>query len=100
MYIADYDNHRIRRVDPGGVIATIAGTGVAGFGGDGGPATAARLNYPIGVAVDAVGNVYVADRANHRVRRIGPGGIIETVAGSGVEGFGGDGGPAVEARLD
>ena len=100
LYIADYDNHRIRRVGPDGVITTIAGTGVAGFGGDGGPATAARLHYPIGVAVDAAGNVYVADRANHKVRRIGPDGIIQTVAGSGVEGFGGDGGPAVDALLD
>ena len=99
LYIADYDNHRIRRVGPDGVITTIAGTGVAGFGGDGGPATAARLHYPIGVTVDAAGNVYVADRVNHKVRRIGPGGIIETVAGTGVGGFGGDGGPAVEAQL-
>ena len=68
VYIADTWNHRIRRVDPSGVFTTIAGTGQGGFGGDGGPAVKAQLNYPTGVAVDEAGNIYVADSGNHRIR--------------------------------
>ena len=99
VYVVDAGNHRLRKIDTAGTIATVAGTGEAGFSGDGGPATEARLNGPGGVAVDAAGNVYVTDR-NHLVRRIDPSGTIATVAGTGEAGFSGDGGPATEARLN
>lgn len=99
IFVADAENNRIRRISPAGVITTIAGTGSAGYGGDGGPATAARLNTPHGVDVDAAGNVYVADSANHRVRRISPSGVITTVAGTGGTSFNGDGIPATQASL-
>ena len=100
LYIADYNNHRIRRVDPSGTIATVAGTGEFGFSGDGGPAIAARLYHPQEVAVDSSGNVYIADSYNHRIRRVDPTGIITTFAGMGSQGFSGDGGPAVTAQLN
>ncbi|GIX45905.1 MAG: hypothetical protein KatS3mg131_0116 [Candidatus Tectimicrobiota bacterium] len=102
LYIADRDNHRVRRVEAStGIISTVAGSGVAGYSGDGGPAVAARLNKPSGVYVDGAGNLYIADRDNHRVRRVEAStGIISTVAGSGVAGYSGDGGPAVAARLN
>ena len=98
VYIADSGNNRIRRLS-GGVLTTVAGTGGAGFGGDGGAATAALLWQPRGVAVDAAGNLYIADRWNRRIRRVTPGGIISTVAGAGTMGFTGDGGSAVTAEL-
>jgi sugar lactone lactonase YvrE len=102
VYIADTNNHRIRKITAAtGVISTVAGTGTAGFLGDGGLATAARIYYPTGVAVDQVGNVYIADRYNYRVRKVAAGtGIITTVAGSGTAGFGGDGGLATAASLN
>ncbi|WP_227546118.1 NHL domain-containing protein [Marinobacter fonticola] len=104
LYIADTGNHRIRRVSPDGIIRTVAGSGNVGFGGggfsgDGGPATAARLNSPSGVSVDAAGNLYIADSGNSRIRRVSPDGTISTVAGAGSQGFSGDGGPATAARL-
>jgi sugar lactone lactonase YvrE len=109
LYIADGFNNRIRRVTPGGTITTVAGSGPTGYlqgglAGDGGPATTARLNFPRAVVLDAAGNLYVADALNHRVRRVGPNGIIHTIAGSGPTGylrgsFGGDGGPPSGARL-
>ncbi|MCU1336904.1 MAG: repeat containing protein [Bryobacterales bacterium] len=79
VYIADRDNHRIRRVSPDGIITTIAGTGAQGNTGDGGPATLARLNGPTSVSLDAAGNLYVADTGNHRVRKFTPGGIMLAV---------------------
>jgi len=100
LYIADTQNHRIRKVDANGVITTIAGTGAAGFSGDGGQAIAAQLDDPRRVAVDAAGNVYVADSDNHRIRKVTPGGVITTVAGTGVAGLSGDGGQAASAQLD
>jgi RHS repeat-associated protein len=100
LYIADWGNHRIRRVDPSGIITTVAGSGTAGFTGDGGPATLARLRNPHGVTVAPDGSIYIADQANHAVRRVAPDGIITTVAGTGAAGFSGDGGPATEARLN
>ncbi len=102
LYIADSSNHRIRKVATGtGIITTIAGTGTAGYAGDGGPATAASLNYPIGIAADGGGNVYVADWYNQRIRKVAAGtGVITTVAGDGSQGFAGDNGPAPSARLN
>ena len=97
LYIADRDNHTVRRVYRG-LITTVAGTGTAGYAGDGGPATSARLWAPTGVAVDRSGTLYIADRDNHRVRRV-VGSVITTVAGNGAPGFSGDGGPATSARL-
>ena len=97
MYIADTYNNRIRKVTTGGTISTIAGTGIAGFSGDGGPATSARLNQPNSVAVDSHGNVFVMDSQNSVVRKITPGGVISTYAGGGATL--GDGGPATMAEL-
>ena len=99
LYLADTDNHRVRKISPSGVIGTLAGTGVAGFSGDGGPAAAAQLNLPYGLAADLAGYVYVADLGNDRVRRIGPDGVITTVAGNGIRGSSGDGGAATGAQL-
>src|SRR5438093_4818213 len=82
-----------------GTITTVAGTGQRGFSGDGGPATQARLDHPWGVAIDGAGNVFFADPENERIRKVSPDGIITTVAGTGVGGFSGDGGPATKARL-
>ncbi|HEU0114582.1 MAG TPA: putative Ig domain-containing protein, partial [Thermomicrobiales bacterium] len=100
LYIVDLSNQRIRMVTPGGVIGTLAGTGTAGFSGDGGPATSANLNGPSGIAVDTVGNVFVADRASARIRRIDVGGTIFTVVGTGSASFSGDGGPALSAAIN
>jgi YD repeat-containing protein len=100
LYIAERDNHRIRKVDTSGVITTLAGDGTAGFGGDGGSATSAQLNTPVGVVVDGPGNVYITDSNNHRIRRVDTNGVITTVAGDGTAAFGGDGGPATGAQLN
>ncbi len=100
LYIADSANNRIRKVNGSGTITTVAGTGVAGFSGDAGPATSAELNDPGDVAVDTAGNLYIADFRNHRVRKVNGSGTITTVAGNGVQGFSGDGGPATAAKLD
>lgn len=99
IYFADEANNRIRRVDPDGIVTTLAGTGVRGFGGDGGPATAALIDGPLDVAVGPDGSVYIADRRNKRIRRVDPDGIITTFAGNGTEGSGGDNGPATEAQF-
>ncbi|MFF9410829.1 NHL repeat-containing protein [Streptomyces anandii] len=99
LYIADYSNHRVRKVTPDGIITTVAGNGQPGFVSDGGPAVATKLNAPIGVAVDRSGNLYIADYSNHRVRKVAPDGIITTVAGNGQGGFVSDGGPAVATKI-
>jgi DNA-binding beta-propeller fold protein YncE len=101
LYFSDTFNHRIRRVDgASGIISTVGGSGARGYAGDGGAATAAAFNEPYGIAVDRSGTIYVADRHNHRVRRIdGVTGLITTVAGCGTAGFAGDGGPAAAAGL-
>ena len=101
VFIADPGAHRVRWVDAeSGIITTVAGTGEPGFDGDEGPAVQARLNRPIGVAVDGDGNLFIADRGNRRVRRVdGTSGIVTTFAGTGEAGFSGDGGPAAEAQL-
>jgi hypothetical protein len=100
VYIADQGHRRIRKVDAAGTITTIAGTGVSGFSGDGGPATSAHLTDPFAVAVDGQGNVYIAETNNSRVRKVNPGGTITTFAGTGDAGFSGDGGPATSAQLN
>ncbi len=97
LYIADTQNHRIREIS-NGTISTAAGNGAESFFGDGGPATSADLFLPIGIALDRVGNLYIADQDNSRVREVSNG-IISTVAGNGRQGVSGDGGPAVEAGL-
>ncbi|MCD6013727.1 MAG: hypothetical protein K0Q79_3589, partial [Flavipsychrobacter sp.] len=99
MYITDYNNHRIRKMNTSGVITTFSGGSSAGFAGDGGPASAALFHTPWGITADASGNVYVSDATNNRVRKIDASGIISTIAGTGTAGFLGDGGPAVTARL-
>jgi sugar lactone lactonase YvrE len=116
LYIADYENSRIRKVEARtGIVTTIAGSGPCstvniigqmsvcrgGFGGDGGPARAAQLNYPGAAALDALGNLYISDTINHRIRRVdAASGAIYTIAGVGVKGFSGDGGLALAAEID
>jgi hypothetical protein len=100
IYLADAGNNRIRKVSAAdGIIRTIAGTGIAGYNGDGIPATAAQLNSPMGITLDESGNAYFTDRMNRRVRKIDAAGIITTIAGTGVKGFSGDGGMADTATL-
>jgi uncharacterized protein (TIGR03437 family) len=100
LYIADTMNAKVRKVSASGVIATVAGSGTPGSGGDGGAAASAQLNLPIGVAVDSSGNLYIADFGNSRVRKVSASGAIGTVAGNGSFGYSGDGGPAVKAQLN
>ena len=83
LYVADTTAHRIRRIDPTGRITTVAGTGASGFSGDNGPATAALLHEPRGVAVDPAGDLFIADSSNNRVRWIDRAGIIRTIFGTG-----------------
>jgi sugar lactone lactonase YvrE len=100
LFIAEQEGHRVRKVTPGGVISTVAGTGTGGYNGDGGPAASAQLYYPVGLAVDASGALLIADSHNHRIRKVTPDGQINTVAGVGVSGFAGDNGPAIAARIN
>jgi uncharacterized protein (TIGR03437 family) len=99
LYFGDATNRRIRKITPGGIISSIAGVGTEGFSGDGGPATQAQLGRPMGLAFDGAGNLFVADSTNNRIRRIDVNGTITTVAGTGVPGFSGDGGLAVNASI-
>jgi uncharacterized protein (TIGR03437 family) len=100
MFIADTANHRIREVTPAGVIETVAGSGTAGYSGDGGAASAAALYAPSGVAVDGNGNLFIADTGNHAIRLVTPDGAIHTIAGQGTAGFSGDGGEGLAAFLN
>jgi len=101
LIFADTGNHRIRKISTTGIITTIAGTGTQGFSGDAGLATAATIDSPTGLALDASHNLYLADTHNHRIRRIDAAtGIITTVAGDGTQTLSGDGGPAIAASLD
>src|SRR5208282_5831460 len=100
LYIADFYNNRIRKVDTSGTITTVAGTGTQGYNEDGIPATTAQLSNPAAVAVDAAGNVYIADTWNNRIRKIDATGTINTIAGTGFPGVLGDGGPATSAQVD
>jgi len=99
LFIADYANNSVRKVSTDGGITTVAGNGLGGFSGDGGPATSAQLGGPDGVAVDMSGNIFIADANNKRIRRVSPNGSITTVAGTGSPGFSGDGGPATSASM-
>jgi sugar lactone lactonase YvrE len=99
LFIADTENGRIRKVNPGGTITTVAGSGINSYSGDGGPATSAELFYPFGVAVDNASNLFIAETYNNRIRMVDPAGTITTVAGTGKLGYGGDGGPATSALL-
>jgi uncharacterized protein (TIGR03437 family) len=108
VFIADWFNHRIRKVTKDGTIITVAGNGTQGYSGDGGPATSAQLDWPKSLTVDASGNLYITEgsslawraNGNNRVRKVGLDGIITTVAGNGSYGFSGDGGPAISAQLN
>src|SRR5262249_30588029 len=99
LYIADAGSSAIRKVTALGIITTVAGTGVAGFSGDGGAATSARLNAPEACHLSTSGDLYIADTGNNRIRRVS-GGTITTVVGTGVAGFSGDGGPPISAQID
>ena len=98
LYIAEY--YGIRKVTPAGVITTVAGNGISGFSGDGGPATSAQLTYPSGVAIDAAGNLYIGDSGNSHIRKVTPPGYISTIAGTGTSVYSGDNGPATSAQLN
>ncbi len=99
LIFADQDNHKVRKITPAGIISTVAGIGSPGYSGDGGISTAAKLNFPTGVGVDAIGNIYVADQYNNRVRKVDTFGVITTFAGTGLSGFSGDGSAATAAKI-
>lgn len=99
LYIADKSNNRIRKVNTSGIITTFAGNGTLGSLGDGGPATSAQLYAPHGIAFDSLGNLFVTDYSNYKIRKISTSGIITTFAGIGTNGFFGDGGPATSAKI-
>jgi RHS repeat-associated protein len=99
LYIADAENQRVRRVGRDGIIDTVAGTGEIGFSGDHGPATQAVFTWPSSIDVGPDGSLYITDTGNHRIRRVGTDGTIATIAGNGTQGYSGDNGPAVLARL-
>lgn len=100
VFIADLNNHRIRKISRDGLITTVAGTGVPGYSGDGGPAVKAQLNTPYGILLDKDDNLLIADSNNDVIRKVGSDGIIQTIAGTGQEGYDGDGGPARAAKLN
>jgi sugar lactone lactonase YvrE len=100
IYVSDSKAHRVRRIAPDGTIDTVAGSGVEGYAGDGGPGVDAALRWPSALELDGAGHLLVAETRNHVVRRLGPDGTIDTLAGDGTPGDAGDGGPARAARLD
>lgn len=100
FYVADIEAHVVRYVDPGGIIRTVAGTGAAGYGGDGGPGTLGQLDAPVRLRLDDGGNLLIADSNNHAVRRLDASGTITTLAGTGVAGYSGDGGLATAAQFN
>jgi sugar lactone lactonase YvrE len=99
LYIADADNNVVRKVS-GGIITTVAGTGIAGYSGDGSAAVHAMLDYPDSIFLDAAGNLYISDASNNRIRKVTSNGVINTVAGNGIGSYGGDNGPALDAELN
>jgi sugar lactone lactonase YvrE len=100
FYISDQDDFRVRKVDTKGNISTVAGSGVYGYAGDGGPAAAALIGLVSGLAVDAAGNLYISDSDANVVRMVTPAGAISTVAGNGTAGYSGNNGPAASASLN
>jgi len=99
LYVTDYYDHRVRKVSTTGVISTVAGTGIAGYSGDGAKASLAKINFPNGIALDSKGNIVFSDQGNNRIRSISKTGIITTIAGTGTPGYGGDGGLATAAKI-
>lgn len=100
IFVADLDNHRVRKIARDGLVTTVAGSGVPGYSGDGGPAINAQLNTPYGILLDKDDNLLIADSNNDAIRKVGSDGIIHTIAGTGQEGYEGDGGPARTAKLN
>jgi hypothetical protein len=100
LYFADPFHHLVMRIEADGRLRRIAGTGEPGYAGDGGPVRTAQLHEPYALGLDAADNLYIADHANHRVRKVTPDGLITTVAGTGTAGYQGDHGPAAHARLN
>ncbi len=100
VYVSDQGNSRIRKIGTDGVITTVVGDGTPGSGGDGGPATKAQVQTPMGIAVDKTGNLYFTDADAARVRKVDANGVITTIAGTGIQGFTGDGGPASKAMIE
>lgn len=100
LFISDGDNCVVRKITPDGTISTVAGSGSSGFLGDNGVATSAELAHPAGITAASDGTLYIADRANERVRMVAPDGTITTIAGTGDRGYKGDGGPALQAEFD
>jgi DNA-binding beta-propeller fold protein YncE len=99
LYVSDLELHVVVRLDGDGIATVVAGTGKSGSSGDGGPATAARLSFPAGLAMDDIGDLYIADSGNNRIRMVDPEGVISTVIGTGDAGYAGDGGAATDAEL-
>ena len=99
LYVADFNNSRIRKINTVGIISTVAGNGSLGFSGDGGQAINAELFYPGDVVIDVAGNLYISDEVNVRIRKVSTSGIITTIAGNGTQGYSGDGGSAIAAEL-
>ncbi|MBK7893041.1 MAG: hypothetical protein IPJ84_19955 [Bdellovibrionales bacterium] len=97
IFFSDWDANRVRKIDTNGIITTVVGTGTAGYSGDGGPATAAEIHGPRSVIANPDGSLFVSEEFNHVIRRIDPSGMIKTFAGTGTEGYSGDGGPAIDA---
>ncbi len=100
LYISDYNHHAVRKIDPSGIVTTVAGNGNGDFSGDGGPASAAELKDPGEIAFDTIGNLFIADSGNNRIRQVSPLGRITTVAGNGTDGYSGDGALATSAALN
>ena len=100
VFVADRDASVVRKIAANGTITTVAGNGTPGFAGDGGAAASAQINGPFGLAVDAAGNLYIADTGNNVVRKVSPDGTISTVAGTGTAGYLGDGGAARNAVVE
>jgi gliding motility-associated-like protein len=99
LYISDYTFGVVRKVDPSGIVTTVAGTGIKGSSGDGGPANSAQLSCPYAVVFDSQGNMYIPDACNNQIRKINTSGVITTIAGTGKQGYSGDGGPAIAATF-
>ena len=100
LFVSDFCNHVVRKIDRQGIITTIAGNHIMGYSGDGGPATAAQMKCPWGLAIDATGNLYIAEKENNIIRKINTEGIISTIAGNGTQGYSGNGGAATAAQLN